>query len=124
MKRTHRLKFVVLKYAPSVLSNCFVNIAVLGYEVDTGRFGDARFLDGWEPALKLDPNADIEMLDGLKKEIQSSWPNIERREMLLKTFLDSFSNSIQISQEQTCLTNNPEDEMRDLVLRYLSPTVC
>ena len=66
-------------------------------------------------------NADVEMLDALKKEIENGWPNIETRETLLKVPLNSFSTSIQISAEQTCLTNNPENEMRDLVLRYLSP---
>jgi hypothetical protein len=123
MEKARRLKFVILQYTPSILNQSSVNIAVLGYEIDTGSFGDARFLDGWEAALRLDPNADIEMLDALKKEIQSGWPNVERREALLRMLLDSFSNSIQISQEHSCLTNNPSDEMRGLVLRYLSPTV-
>jgi hypothetical protein len=122
MQGIHRLKFVVLQYAPSVRSNCFVNIAVLAYEVDTGSFGDAKFLDGWEPALKLDPNADIQMLNALKKEIREGWPNTTRRSMLLKLLLDSFSNNIQVSGEQSCLTDDPENEMRNLVLRYLSPT--
>ncbi|SRR5258708_7276748 len=123
MEKARRLKFMVLRYAPSVLSERFVNIAVLSYEVDTGSFADARFLDGWESALRLDPNADVEMLGALKQEIQSGWPSIERREMLLRMILDSFSNSVQISDEQTCLTNNPESEMRDLVFRYLGLTL-
>jgi hypothetical protein len=123
MERSRRLKFLILQYTPSVLNEGFVNIAVLGYEVDTGSFAEARFLDGWEAALRLDPNADIEMLDALRKEIQGGWPDVERRETLLKLLLDSFSNSVQIFQEQTCLTNDPEKEMRDLVLRYLSPAV-
>ena len=123
MKKARRLKFVILRYRPIILNQSFVNIAVLSYEVDTGSFGDARFLNGWEAALRLDPNADIEMLDALKREIQSGWPNVERREALLRMLLDSFSNSVQISEEHSCLTNNPLDEMQDLVLRYLSPTV-
>jgi hypothetical protein len=123
MERSRRLKFLILQYTPSVLNEGFVNIAVLGYEIDTGSFAEARFLDGWEAALRLDPNADIEMLDALRKEIQGGWPDVERREALLKMLLDSFSNSVQISQEHTCLTNNPEKEMRDLMLRYLSPAV-
>jgi hypothetical protein len=123
MEKARRLKFVILRYRPIILNQSFVNIAVLSYEVDTGSFGDARFLDGWEAALRLDPNADIEMLDALKSEIQSGWPNVERREALLRMLLDSFSNSVQISEEHSCLTNNPLDEMQDLVLRYLSPAV-
>lgn len=123
MEKARRLKFVVLQYIPSVLNESLVNIAVLGYEIDTGPFADARFLEGWEAALTLDPNADVEMLDALKKEIQSGWPNAQRREALLRMLLDSFSNGVQISREHSCLTDNPEDEMRDLVLRYLKPTV-
>jgi hypothetical protein len=123
MKKARRLKFVILRYRPIILNQSSINIAVLSYEVDTGSFGDARFLNGWEAALRLDPNADIEMLDALKREIQSGWPNVERREALLRMLLDSFSNSVQISEEHSCLTNNPLDEMQDLVLRYLSPTV-
>jgi hypothetical protein len=123
MEKARRLKFVVLQYAPSILNEGFVNIAVLSYEVDTGSFADARFLDGWETALGLDPNADVEMLESLKKEIQGGWPDIEKRQTLLRMLLDSFSNSVQISDEQTCLTDNPENEMRDLAFRYLSPTL-
>lgn len=119
MKETRRLKFAVLQYAPSVLSNRFVNIAVLCYEVDTGTFGDAEFLGGWEPALQLDPDADVEMLDALKNEIQSGWLDVEKRGMLLRVLLDAFSNSVQISQEYTCITNDPEHEMRNMVLRFL-----
>jgi hypothetical protein len=121
MEKSRRLNFLVLRYTPSVMSDSFVNMAILGHEVDTGTFSDARFLDGWEPVLKLDANADVEMLEALKKEIQSGWPNIEKRETLLGMLLDSFSNSVQITQH-TCLTNNPEDEMCDLAHRLLSPT--
>jgi hypothetical protein len=71
--------------------------------------------------LKLDPNADVVMLDALKKEIEDGWPNIGTRETSLKVLLNSFSTSIQISAEQTCLTNDRENEMRYLVLRYPSP---
>jgi hypothetical protein len=122
MENVRRLKFVVLQYSPSVLNESFINIAVLSYEVDTGSFVDTKFLDGWEALLKLDPNADVEMLEALKEEIQGSWPDTGRRETLLRILLDSFSNSIQISKEHTCLTTDPEVEMLNLVHRYLSPT--
>jgi hypothetical protein len=119
MRPDHQIKFLVLRYVPNLLNDAYVNFAVLGHEVETGDFVEARFVRDWEPIIKLDPDADVEVLDALKTEIQKGWSNAEQREDLSRMFLTSFSNNIQVSDEQGCFTDDPRNEMNDLALRYL-----
>jgi hypothetical protein len=119
MRQNHKIKFLVMRYVPNVVVDAHVNFAVLGHEVETGDFVEARFLPDWRPVIRLDPDVDVELLDCLKTEIQEGWSNTEQRETMLRMFLDSFSNSIQVSGEQGCLTDDPKGEMNNQALRYL-----
>ena len=114
----HNLKFAILRYLPNVISDASVAFGILGHEVGTGTFADAKFLPGWEPILRVDPTADIEGLSSLITEIQNEWPDVQNRTILLEMFLDAFSNSVQV-QEMSCLTSDPKTEMNILALRYL-----
>jgi hypothetical protein len=119
MHQEHKIKFLVMRYVPNVVMDAHVNFAVLGHEVETGDFVEARFLPDWRSVVRLDPDVDVEVLDCLKVEIQKAWLNTQQRETLLRMFLDSFSNSIQVSDEQGCLTDDPKREMSNQALRYL-----
>jgi hypothetical protein len=111
-------KFAVLRYVPNPLSDVSMPFGVLGYEVDTGTFASTKFLQLWEPILRIDPKADIELLETLANEIQNEWPDVQKRAILLKMFVNSFSNSVQV-QETSCLTADPKREMDTLAFRYL-----
>lgn len=119
MRQNHKVKFLVMRYVPNVVMDAHVNFAVLGHEVETGDFVEARFLPDWTSVVSLDPDVDLEVLDGLKAEIQKAWSHTQQRQNLLRMFLDSFSNTIQVSDEQGCLTDDPKGEMSNQALRYL-----
>ena len=70
----HNLKFAILRYFPNVISDASVAFGILGHEVGTGTFADAKFLHAWESILRVDPTADIEALSSLTTEIQNEWP--------------------------------------------------
>ena len=114
----HNLKFAILRYLPNVISDASVAFGIIGHEVGTGTFADAKFLHAWEPILRVDPTADIEALSSLITEIQNEWPDVQKRTILLEMFLNAFSNSVQV-QEISCLTSDPKTEMNILALRYL-----
>ena len=114
----HNLKFAILRYLPNVISDASVAFGILGREVGTGTFADAKFLHAWEPILRVDPTADVEVLSCWITEIQNEWPDIQKRTILLEMFLDTFSNCIQV-QEISCLTSDPKTEMNILAHRYL-----
>jgi len=114
----HNLKFAILRYLPNVISDASVAFGILGHEVGTGTFADAKFLHAWEPILRVDPTADIEGLSSLINELQNEWPDVQKRTILLEMFLDAFSNSVQV-QEMSCLTCDPKTEMNILARRYL-----
>lgn len=78
----HNLKFAVLRYVPNLFSDLLIVFGILGYEVGTGTFADAKFLQVWEPVLHLDPGADIEALDALRNEIQNEWSDAQERAIL------------------------------------------
>ena len=61
----HNPKFAILRYLPNVISDVSVAFGILGHEVGTGTFADVKFLDAWEPILRVDPTADIEALSSL-----------------------------------------------------------
>jgi hypothetical protein len=119
MRQGHKIKFLVLRYVPNLFVDTHVNFAVLGHEEETGDFGEARFLTDWEPVIRLDPDVDVRVLDSLKTTIEEGWSNVEQREALSRMFRDSFSNNIQVSDEQGCFTDDPKSEMNGLALRYL-----
>jgi hypothetical protein len=114
----HNLKFAVLRYVPNPLSDLSIAFGLLGYEVGTGTFADARFLQVWEPVLRLDPGADIDALDALRNEVQNEWSDAQKRAILLNMFLNMFSNCVQV-QEGSCHASDPKTEMEGLAVRYL-----
>lgn len=114
----HHLKFLVLKYAPRPIDNNSVCIGVLAFEVDTGSYTEVRFIKTWEPVLRLDPDADLEVLGALKREIEIDWPDREKRERLVNMFLGTFSNALQV-QEVSSLTETPAQEMDAFASQYL-----
>ena len=114
----HNLKFAILRYLPNVISDASVAFGIIGHEVGTGTFADAKFLHAWESILRVDPTADIEALSSLTTEIQNEWPDVQKRTILLEMFFNAFSNSVKV-QEMSCLTSDPKTEMKILALRYL-----
>lgn len=124
-----RVQFVALRYALTVVgegftdSEEFVNIGVLlrEPEPDAGFWG-FRFKSDWKQVRQLDPDADIELLDAIMHDIQSKLQSTEREEML-RTMLDSFSNAIQLSPWENCLTDDPERELAKLASRLLTDDI-
>jgi len=121
MTQKRQLEFFVVRYVPKVVTDEFVNIAVVMLEPtsDPKGFMDVRFAESWKQVKSLDPGADIEMLDALKHEVGKQIQDIAHREALLRLLEDSFSNVVQLSPRKNCLADDPHEELSLLASVYL-----
>jgi hypothetical protein len=109
------LQFVLLRYAPDVLSDVGVEIALIAQADD---FLDVRFRKYWSAVLRLDPGADVEYLDALKRNIKRKFASGNTQ--MLGLIESSFSNLIRCSARKFCLCEDPAAEVDKLVAMYLT----
>src|SRR5580658_2367510 len=121
MDQRRQLEFFLLRYAPNILNEEFVNIGVVLVEPETAqgrgveeRFAEVRFTRDWRRVRRVDPRADVEMLEALEREIRGRLRTTKDREVLLRTMEDSFSNTIQLSPLHTCEVEDPAREIEEL----------
>jgi hypothetical protein len=126
MDQRRQLEFFLLRYAPNILNEEFVNIGVVLVEPETAqgrgveeRFAEVRFTRDWRRVRRVDPRADVEMLEALEREIRGRLRTTKDREVLLRTMEDSFSNTIQLSPLHTCEVEDPAREIEELASMYL-----
>ena len=69
MKKRRQCEFFLLRYVPDAVKDEFVNVGVVLVE-SGGGWADVRFTHDWKRVRCLDPDADVEMLEGLEREIK------------------------------------------------------
>jgi len=120
MPDKRQLEFFLLRYVPDAVKDEFVNIGVVMTEPGangTG-FADVRFTHDWRRVRCVDPQADIEMLEALERDIRGQLGEVRERGMLLHRLEDSFSNVIQLSPTKGCLAAEPAKEIEMLARLY------
>ena len=121
MAPKRQLEFFLLRYVPNAVRNEFVNIGVV--MVESGAhgdgFADVRFTRDWRRVRWLDPQADVDMLEALERDIRKRLSSNEDRTILLRQMEDSFSNAIQLSATQRCLAEDPVAEIEAVASMYL-----
>jgi len=119
MKERRRCEFLLLRYVPDAVKDEFVNVGVLLYE-SGGGFADVRFTRDWKRVQCLDPEVDIEMLEGLEQEIKERMlEGTSSQEWLLHRMEDTFSNAIQLTPAKAVLADSPQEEIGRLAEMYL-----
>lgn len=113
MNQTQACKFFLLRYVPDAIKNEFVNIGVV--LVPQAGQPEMRFARDWSRVQALDPQADTELLEALRKEFSGGVDS----EWLLRKIEDSFSNVLQASELRGCLTASPTQEADELARMYL-----
>src|ERR1700678_964480 len=121
-----QLEFFLLRYVPDAVKGEFVNFGVVMVEASAdrasaneARFADVRFTRDWRRVRCLDPQADVEMLEALEREIRGQLAEARDRETLLRRVEDSFSNVIQLSPAKGCLAEDPAREIETMASMYL-----
>ncbi|HZZ14588.1 MAG TPA: DUF3037 domain-containing protein [Candidatus Sulfotelmatobacter sp.] len=126
MDGRRQLEFFLLRYVPDAVKDEFVNIGLVmieaganGAGADTNVFADVRFTRDWRRVRCLDPQADVEMLAALEREIRGQLRDVLDRAVLLRRLEDSFSNVIQLSPAKGCLAEDPVREIEAMASIYL-----
>jgi hypothetical protein len=119
MAERRQLEFFLLRYVPDAVKDEFVNIGVVMFEANGGGFADVRFAKDWRRVRCLDPQADVEMLASLERDVRGQLWILPERALLLKRLEDSFSNVIQLSPMKGCLAEDPEREIEAMASMYL-----
>ena len=121
-----QFEFFLLRYVPDAVKDEFVNIGLVMVEARANgggtndiAFADVRFTRDWRRVRCLDPQADVEMLAALEREIRGQLATTHDREGLLRRLEDSFSNVIQISPVKGCLAEDPAREIEAMASMYL-----
>ena len=120
MDQQVQVEHFALRYVPTVMSGDFVNIGLVMVAVDSKDFAEARFLKDWTPVLRLDPNADLDFLNAIAREISEKIRDREKRKHIVQQIKDSFSNNLQISEPQVSLADDPLAQFERLSTQYLS----
>jgi len=122
MKERRQCEFFLLRYAPDAVKDEFVNVGVVLVE-SGGHWADVRFTRDWKRVRCLDPDADVEMLEGLEREIRERLvEGGDSREWLLKRMEDTFSNTIRLTAAKAVLADSPQEELGRLAEMYLERT--
>jgi Protein of unknown function (DUF3037) len=124
MSELRKLEFFLLRYVPDAVKGEFVNVGVMVVEPERNGsgFAEVRFTRDWRRVQCLDPQADVEWLAAVEKDIRS-WV-LEAgadQSVLLKKLDESLSNGLQLSAAKGCLAEDPVKEMEQLVQLYLQP---
>lgn len=124
MSPKRQLEFFLLRYVPDEVKDEFVNIGLVMLEhgANGSSFADVRFTRDWRRVRCLDPQADVEMLAALERDIRGQLGNIEDRAQLMRRLEDSFSNVIQLSPAKGCLAEDPVREIETMASMYLETT--
>jgi hypothetical protein len=120
MSEKRQFEFFVLRYVPDAVKEEFVNIGVVMFEPGANGqgFADVRFTRDWRRIWCLDPQADIEMLEALERDIRRQVVDTHDRETLIRRLQDSFSNTIQVTPTKACLAEEPSAEIEYLARLY------
>jgi hypothetical protein len=106
MAEKRKLEFFLLRYVPDAVKGEFVNIGLvaLGDGTSGTEMVGVRFTKDWGRVLCLDPQADVEVLSALEREIRQEIGQTKDRAALLRRMEDSFSGVVQISAVKPALT--------------------
>jgi hypothetical protein len=119
MKERRQCEFFLLRYVPDAVKDEFVNVGVVLVE-SGGGWADVRFTKDWKRVRCLDPDADVEMLEGLEREIKERMlEGVSGRDWLLKRMEDTFSNAIRLTPAKAVLADSPQEEIGRLSEMYL-----
>jgi hypothetical protein len=112
-------ELTLIRYAPDPVKAEFVNIGVLLREAGHPESSLVRFTKDWSRVRCIDPDADVETLEGLETEIRRALEQDDQA--TLKRIHESFSQQVQLSTSKACLAESLPAEMEQAMRLYVEP---
>lgn len=119
MVEKRKFEFYLLRYVPHAIRERFVEFGLIVKERAGDGFAGVRFADSWRDLKTLDPIADIDLLESLKKEIEGQFKILQDREVLMRWLEEAYSNAVQLTHGKTYETTDREGEIEMLSSLYL-----
>ena len=122
MAERRQFEFFLLRYVPDAVKGEFVNFGLMAIEngANGAELIDVRFTRDWGRVLCLDPQADLDVLSALQKEIQQEIGRTKDQVTLLRKMEDSFSGVVQVSPVMPALTEKAAlSEIEDVARMFL-----
>ncbi len=121
MSDRRQVEFFLLRYVPHAVRQEFVNIGVLMVEggANGAVLADVRFAKDWRRVRGLDPQVDLDVIEGLLRDIRREVGEVRDRATLLKKLEEQFSNVIQLSEPMRVLAANAAEEMETLASMFV-----
>jgi hypothetical protein len=127
MSEPRQMELFVLEYAAGIGASSKINVGVVIFE-RTGTqvpFAKARFVHDGRLIQRVDPDADIDVLASLFRDIEHRLDRPDCRQEMLRLIQDSFSNLLQVSEARPILVaDDPSEEIDRLASLYLFPEAC
>ncbi len=120
MAEKRKVEFFLLRYVPDAVKGEYVNFGLVMIESPKAGFADVRLTTDWRHLLCLDPQADIEMLRAMERDIRRQVVDVRDCESVMRWLNDSFSNLVQLSESKGCLTTDPAKEIEVMAGMYLA----
>lgn len=113
-------EFYLLRYVPNVVRGEFINIGVLLYDPLENRLYPLRLLESFRRVRRLHPWADLDVLAGLEKQLESE--AAPQGDALASTLdrLRQYSNILEFSEPKAVLTPDPDAELERLYETYVA----
>jgi hypothetical protein len=113
-------EFFLLRYVPDAVKNEFVNIGVLLREAGRPETARVRFTKDWSRVRCMDPDADVELLEGMEQEIERRLRVGEGEvKPVMQILEDTLSNAVQMTEARACLAESVAVEMEELTRLYV-----
>lgn len=137
MENRLRIEFFIIRYVPDVVRGEFINIGIILREFpslqDLTSHGQVhvRVTRDWRRLRAFGPRVDLQLLGRLESEItllcraDNSYVDSpsDRGADFIATMLNTFSNSIQISDAKVSLATGIDSELERLMRMYVAPLV-
>jgi hypothetical protein len=118
MSPQEKCSFFLLRYVPDSVKSEFVNIGLVLLPQAGG--AELRFTRDWSRVKCLDPQADLEVLEALERDLHEKLRAMNGdRDFILRRIQDSFSNAVQPSEWKACYAASPAAEADELARLYL-----
>lgn len=114
--------FLLMRYVPDPFKDEFVNIGVLllGREDD---YAGVQFTRDWSRVRCLDPQADIDVLETLERDLRDQVRTPELRKQTMHRLQETLSTGLQLSNSHALLSDSPEQDLQRLARTYLEHPV-
>jgi hypothetical protein len=122
MADARSMEYFLLRYSPQATGSAEINVGVVLFEKvgEELRFARAHFIENMERILKIDADADIEMLNAMFRDIETRLSRLAEAEETLAMMQETFSNTIRVSDSKGILTSDePESALESLAAIYI-----